>query len=128
MLIPLPPSLRSPVNSVNTSATAVSSSSSFPNSSPTFLTAFDKFLKIHEHIGQTRYFWSHKIATIAEDLNTLQKNTERSRKQLKEAGTKNVKLVLDAEMMLEKAKVKYDHSSEEWEKMVLLKEHNDGNK
>ncbi|KAJ3227220.1 hypothetical protein HK099_002913 [Clydaea vesicula] len=88
----------------------------------TFQTQFENFLKIHAKIAEVRLKLSHTITGIAEDLNTIQKNGEKSRKQLKDAVLKYQKSVTESETTLEKAKLKYELSSEEWEKSILLKE------
>ncbi|KAJ3223848.1 hypothetical protein HK099_000619 [Clydaea vesicula] len=88
----------------------------------TYSEQFDHFLKIHGKIADSRMKLSQTISGIAEDLNTIQKNGEKSRKQLKEAAVKYQKSVNDSEISLEKIKLKYELSSEEWEKFVLLKE------
>lgn len=98
-----------------------STQGSFPN-------AFSEMLKIHEKIAEARLESSQNIATISEDLNTLYKNTDKSRKQLKESGTRHLKFVAEVEVALEKARLKYESSSEEWEKAVKAKETGDPSK
>jgi hypothetical protein len=60
---------------------------------------------------------------LSEDLNTLYKNTDKSRRQLKEAASRHWKYVGEVEGQLDKAKLKYEQSSEEWEKAVRAKDH-----
>jgi hypothetical protein len=55
-------------------------------------------------------------------LNTLYKNTDKSRRQLKEAASRHWKYVGEVEGQLDKAKLKYEQCSEEWEKSVKAKD------
>ncbi|KAJ3086797.1 hypothetical protein HK102_012447 [Quaeritorhiza haematococci] len=81
-----------------------------------------QFCKIHERVGEIRQRLATDINEIADELSTAQKNAERSRKQLKEAGQKSWKSVQESETALEKTKQKYDQTSEDWERAILLKE------
>jgi len=84
--------------------------------------SWNQFLELHEKIGNNRLKFAESIGNVTENLFTLLKNTERSRKQLKEAGLKHQKTVSDSESLLEKAKIKYETSSEAWEEAILEKE------
>jgi len=84
--------------------------------------SWNQFLELHEKIGNNRLKFAESIGNVTDNLFTLLKNTERSRKQLKEAGLKHQKAVADSEGLLEKAKMKYETSSEAWEEAILEKE------
>eukprot|EP00833_Pecoramyces_ruminatium_P000757 jgi/Orpsp1_1/1174789/evm.model.c7180000051425.1 len=88
----------------------------------TYNESWNQFLELHEKIGNNRIKFAESIGTVTDNLFTLLKNTERSRKQLKEAGLKHQKAVTDSEALLEKAKIKYETSSEAWEEAILEKE------
>ncbi|KAG4100936.1 RhoGAP-domain-containing protein [Neocallimastix lanati (nom. inval.)] len=88
----------------------------------TYNESWNQFLELHEKIGNNRIKFAESIGNVTENLFTLLKNTERSRKQLKEAGLKYQKTVSDSEALLEKAKIKYETSSEAWEEAILEKE------
>ncbi|KAJ3154127.1 hypothetical protein HK101_001689, partial [Irineochytrium annulatum] len=47
----------------------------------TFNEAWVQYVKLHEQIGDVRIKFGENITEVAEELSTLQKNTERSRKQ-----------------------------------------------
>ncbi|KAJ3041621.1 hypothetical protein HDV00_008897 [Rhizophlyctis rosea] len=81
-----------------------------------------RFVKMHETIAETRLHFSSSVGEIADELATLYKNTERSRKQLKDAGYKHLKHMQDADTALDKAKHKYDSSSEDWERAIQNRE------
>ncbi|KAI8064705.1 Rho GTPase activation protein [Gongronella butleri] len=93
---------------------------SYPRSS-TFGSAWVSFLKVHEMIGDQHQKFSTDIGEVADDLQLLLKDTEKARKQAKDAGGKQEKLLIDSEAALEKYKQKYDLLSEEWERAVLQK-------
>ncbi|ORX56094.1 RhoGAP-domain-containing protein [Piromyces finnis] len=84
--------------------------------------SWNQFIELHEKIGNNRLKFAESIGTVTDNLFTLLKNTERSRKQLKEAGLKHQKAVIDSESLLEKAKIKYETCSEAWEEAILEKE------
>ncbi|KAJ3120244.1 hypothetical protein HK098_004768 [Nowakowskiella sp. JEL0407] len=103
---------------------------SIPNYSPkspegkegTYLASWVGFCKIHERIAQVHLELSRRSNQYSEELLALCKNCDRSRKQLKEQGTKNWKAVQESEIALEKCKTKYEQSSEEWEKSMKLRD------
>ncbi|KAJ3327639.1 hypothetical protein HDU76_011402 [Blyttiomyces sp. JEL0837] len=84
--------------------------------------SWKQFVSVHEKVGEIRLKFGQAIAGVAEELSSLHKNTERSRKQLKEAGVKHWRVVHDSENNLEKAKTRYESLSEEWERAILNKE------
>ncbi|RKO91864.1 Rho GTPase activation protein, partial [Blyttiomyces helicus] len=91
----------------------------------TYGEAWTQFARVHEQIGDIRLRFAESISEVSEELSALQNNTERSRKQLKVAGYRHYKTVQEAEVALEKAKTKYEQTSEEWERAVLNRELND---
>ncbi|KAI9207539.1 Rho GTPase activation protein [Polychytrium aggregatum] len=91
----------------------------------TYSDSWGDLCRIHENMASIRLDFSQKIAEIAEDLSTLCKDTERSRKQLKESGYKQWKAVQEVEVNLEKSKVKYETMSEDWERAVIHREQNE---
>ncbi|KAI9308068.1 Rho GTPase activation protein [Cunninghamella echinulata] len=93
---------------------------SHPRSS-TFGNAWTATLKVHENIGEQRIRFAGDITEVADDLQLLVKDTEKARKQAKDFGAKQEKILTDAELALEKSKQKYDMLSEEWERAILQK-------
>ncbi|KAJ3394893.1 hypothetical protein HDU84_005828 [Entophlyctis sp. JEL0112] len=88
----------------------------------TYAEAWKHTLNLHENIGDIRLKFASSISAIADEVSTLHKNTERSRKQLKEAGYKHWKAVHESENCLEKSKKKYEGCSEDWEHALLIRE------
>jgi hypothetical protein len=85
----------------------------------TFGDSWIKFCQLHEKIGHLRLSFATGIHELSDEISNVAKNTERSRKQLKEAGQKQLKVVQESETLLEKAKLKYEWTSEDWEKAIL---------
>ncbi|CEP08630.1 hypothetical protein [Parasitella parasitica] len=93
--------------------------------SSSYGTVWTQFLKVHETIGDQRVKFSGDIAEIADDVQIMCKDTEKSRKQVKELGIRHERNRLDAENSLEKSKQKYDMLSEDWERAILARNNND---
>lgn len=70
--------------------------------SSTYGTVWTQFLKVHETIGDQRVKFSSDIAEVADDVQIMCKDTEKSRKQVKEIGIRHERNRLDAESSLEK--------------------------
>ncbi|KAI9470624.1 MAG: Rho GTPase activation protein [Benjaminiella poitrasii] len=93
--------------------------------SSTYDQVWCQFLKVHEKIGDQRLKFSNDILEVADDVQIMCKDTEKSRKQVKEVGIRHERIRSDAENSLEKSKQKYDAFSEEWERAILASSHQD---
>ncbi|RIA82502.1 Rho GTPase activation protein [Glomus cerebriforme] len=80
-----------------------------------------KMLKLHESIGENRVKFAAAIQEISEDVSSLYKETDKTRKHLKDSGHKHEKAIQDSETALEKARGKYESHSEDWERTILQK-------
>ena len=78
--------------------------------------AWGRFCKLHHRIAEQRMNFATSISELAENIQVLQRNTERSRKQLKDTGARQFKEALDSESALEKSRAKLEICSEEWER------------
>ncbi|CAG8504023.1 29154_t:CDS:10 [Gigaspora margarita] len=78
-------------------------------------------LKLHESIGENRVKFAAAIQEISEEITALYKETDKSRKNLKDSSQKHEKAIQDSEQALEKAKNKYETHSEDWERTLLQK-------
>ncbi|KAL1923223.1 uncharacterized protein VTP21DRAFT_9599 [Calcarisporiella thermophila] len=87
----------------------------------TYGEAWSEILKVHEKIAEQRIKFSKDIGEVADEVQALFKQTDRSRKQLKDTGQKHERLLQDAEQSLDKAKLKYELCSEDWERSILQK-------
>ncbi|ORX83149.1 RhoGAP-domain-containing protein [Anaeromyces robustus] len=88
----------------------------------TFNKSYIKFIKMHEKIGQNHLKFVQTINDTYEAISTTFKNTERSRKQLKEAGNKYKKNLIESESILEKTRQKYETLSQNWDEALQEKE------
>jgi hypothetical protein len=79
-------------------------------------TQWCEFEKMHFKIGEARMQFSTSILEMADNIQVLYKNTERSRKQLKESCNRQLKELNDAEANMERARMKFESTSEEWER------------
>ncbi|KAF9978806.1 hypothetical protein BGZ73_000075 [Actinomortierella ambigua] len=82
---------------------------------------WNKILEMHERMGSNHLELSRDLQILSEELSIIYKETEKSRKQFKEAGAKQERILQEHDHDLEKAKVKYDTSTEEWERAILQK-------
>ncbi|KAG0256227.1 hypothetical protein BG011_004693 [Mortierella polycephala] len=87
----------------------------------TYGDCWSHLLEMHERMGHNRLELSRDLQVVSEELLTIYKETDRSRKQFKEAGAKQERIVQEHEQNLEKAKQKYDSLTEEWERAILQK-------
>ncbi|CAJ0886377.1 5675_t:CDS:10 [Entrophospora sp. SA101] len=78
-------------------------------------------MKLHESVGENRIRFAATIQEISDEALTLYKDTDKSRKNLYDSGQKHVKSIQEAERSLEKARGKYESNSEDWERLILLK-------
>ncbi|OUM62602.1 hypothetical protein PIROE2DRAFT_11086, partial [Piromyces sp. E2] len=81
-----------------------------------------KFIKMHVKVGQNHLEFAQKINDTHDAISTTFKNTERSRKQLKEAGIKYKKNLMESDSVLEKTRQKYENLSQNWEEALQEKE------
>ncbi|KAL1916248.1 uncharacterized protein VTP21DRAFT_5865 [Calcarisporiella thermophila] len=91
------------------------------DSSSTFAEVWFKVLSVHQRLAENRLKFAQSILEVSDDLQAVLKETERSRKQLKEIGIRQERAMHESEQLLEKSKMRYDTLSEDWEKTILLK-------
>lgn len=88
----------------------------------TYLDSWCKFLKLHEVIADNRHIFATTINEIGDEIFNLQKEKEKSRKIIKENGIKDQKILHEAELSLQRSRIRYENLSEEWEKIILMKD------
>lgn len=113
------------VNSSGTHIGASNNSSSAPvvahYKQGSYGDSWNHILEMHERMGNNRLELSRDLQVVSEELSAIYKETDRSRKQFKEAGVKQERIVQEHEQNLDKAKQKYDTLTEEWERAILQK-------
>eukprot|EP00833_Pecoramyces_ruminatium_P003808 jgi/Orpsp1_1/1177840/evm.model.c7180000063079.1 len=82
---------------------------------------------MHEKIGENHVKFAQTINDTYDTISTTYKNTERSRKQLKEAGLKYKKNLTESDTVLEKTRQKYELLSQNWDDTLQEKEKVFGN-
>ncbi|KAH6599688.1 hypothetical protein BASA50_002824 [Batrachochytrium salamandrivorans] len=87
--------------------------------SGSFGNAWQQYGKIHEKIGLSRGKYAEALSHLAEEMLLIQKDTERSRKNLKEGHARRWKEMQDADGALEKTRIKYESTNDDWEKAVF---------
>lgn len=83
--------------------------------SGSFEAQWDKFAAVHKKQDEARMGLSKTIAVVADNILSLAKNAERSRKQLKDSAARHLKRLQDAEVELDKARTKFEMATLEWE-------------
>jgi hypothetical protein len=78
-----------------------------------FAACWSKFMDIHNKSAQKTLSFSAALLEMSENITTLARNTERSRKQLKESANQSYRQVQEAEAALEKAKLKFEKYTSE---------------
>jgi hypothetical protein len=68
----------------------------------TYGKVWGQFLKVHETIGEQRVKFSSDINEVADDVQIMCKDTEKSRKQVKEIGMRHERNRVEAEALLDK--------------------------
>ncbi|KNE72878.1 hypothetical protein AMAG_20595 [Allomyces macrogynus ATCC 38327] len=75
-----------------------------------------QMVAIHETIATNRLQFAMHITQVCEELTTVHKDTDRSRKQLKDASERYERALRDSESALDKAKAKQEATSDAWDK------------
>lgn len=87
-----------------------------------FVEAYHASFRIHESLASNRLRFSQRLSETSEELLTLAKEGERLRKIHKETGARYERNVQDSDMVLDKAKSRFDSTAEELERILIAKE------
>ncbi|RKP35123.1 hypothetical protein BJ085DRAFT_20617, partial [Dimargaris cristalligena] len=87
----------------------------------TFRSAWCEIINLHEAVALNHIRFSNHLNEIADELNAQFRDKDRVRRQLKETASKQKKTLTEAEKSLDKFKEKYEHCSEDLEKVILKK-------
>ncbi|KAF5353151.1 hypothetical protein D9758_008738 [Tetrapyrgos nigripes] len=88
----------------------------------TFVTAWQSTMRIHEVMGENRARFAQRLNEMSEELATIAKEVDKTRKSTKELSTRYERALQEAEGLTEKSKTRLDVSSEELERLLLQKE------
>jgi len=87
----------------------------------TFVTSYAALLRTHELLGDNHLRLSTQLQETADQLLELSKETDRSRKNGKEVGSRLDKVLNEAENNMDKSRQRYESAAEELERCLLLK-------
>ncbi|KAJ3303333.1 hypothetical protein HDV03_003982 [Kappamyces sp. JEL0829] len=87
-----------------------------PATPSSFSSGWGRMEKMHIKLGELRLAFSKSIGEMGDNIQVLYKNTERSRKQLKESALRHQKELQEVEDNLERARQKFEAASETWER------------
>ncbi|EPT01218.1 hypothetical protein FOMPIDRAFT_1145269 [Fomitopsis schrenkii] len=88
----------------------------------TFVTAWQSALRTHEQMAENRLRFAQRLNEMSQELSTLAKEVDFSRKQTKDLAGRYEKNLQDSEAVTEKAKLRVDVTAEELERLLLQKE------
>ncbi|THU92989.1 RhoGAP-domain-containing protein [Dendrothele bispora CBS 962.96] len=88
----------------------------------TFVNAWQSTMRIHEIMGENRARFAQRLNEMSEELATIAKEVDKTRKSTKELATRYERALQEAEGLTEKSKNRLDISSEELERLLLQKE------
>lgn len=83
----------------------------------TYARQFEETTRIHSQLAENGMRFSEELHKMFEDLNDMIGNMERGRKYWKTSGMNHEKRVHDSELLMEKAKAKYDSIADEYERV-----------
>ncbi|CAL1715474.1 unnamed protein product [Somion occarium] len=87
-----------------------------------FVAAWQNALKTHETIAENRLRFAQRLNEMSEELATLAKEVEKTRKLTKDLSTRYERSLQESENMREKCKARFDVTAEELERLLLQKE------
>ncbi|CAD6892582.1 unnamed protein product [Tilletia laevis] len=87
----------------------------------TFVSAWHNVLKTHEQLGESRLRFATQLSSISDELNTLAKEVDKSRKTARETGLRLERSLQEAETGVDKARSRFDSTAEELERLLLMK-------
>ncbi|KAJ2722152.1 Rho GTPase-activating protein [Coemansia sp. Benny D115] len=90
-----------------------------PGQSSTQHMAWQRLVEVHETLASNRMKFSITLMEMSDYLNNYVKAKEGVRRRLKETEQRYQKAIEDTESLLEKARLKYEMHSMEWEKLLV---------
>ncbi|KAI9636893.1 putative GTPase activating protein [Dioszegia hungarica] len=88
----------------------------------TFVNAYHTSLRLQETLAQNRIRFSQRLNEMSDELIALSREGERMRKQHKENGARYQGILQESEMVMDKAKSRFDQTAEELERLLVAKE------
>ncbi|KDQ26832.1 hypothetical protein PLEOSDRAFT_1113232 [Pleurotus ostreatus PC15] len=87
-----------------------------------FVNTWQMSMRIHESMAENRIRFAQRLNEMSEELTTLVKEVDKSRKQTKDLATRYERALQESELATEKSKNRLDMTTEELERVLLQKE------
>ncbi|KAK8844139.1 hypothetical protein IAR55_006933 [Kwoniella newhampshirensis] len=88
----------------------------------TFVTAYQSSLKLQDQLAQNRIRFSQRLNEMSDELLGLAREGEKMRKVHKDNGARYQGILQESEMVMDKAKSRFDATAEELERLLVAKE------
>ncbi|CAD6572989.1 MAG: hypothetical protein TREMPRED_000705 [Tremellales sp. Tagirdzhanova-0007] len=88
----------------------------------TFVTAYQSSLKLQDGLAQNRLRFSQRLNEMSDELLGLAREGEKLRKLHKDNGVRYQGILQESEMVMDKAKGRFDLTAEELERVLVAKE------
>lgn len=88
----------------------------------TFVTAYHASLKLQDSLAQNRIRFSQRLNEMSDELLGLAREGEKLRKLHKENGARYQGILQESEMVMDKAKSRFETTAEELERVLVAKE------
>ncbi|ORY33022.1 Rho GTPase activation protein [Naematelia encephala] len=88
----------------------------------TFVAAYQSSLKLQNSLAENRIRFSQRLNEMSDELLGLAREGEKLRKMHKENGARYQGILQESEMVMDKAKARFDATAEELERVLVAKE------
>ncbi|KAL7421093.1 hypothetical protein Q5752_003977 [Cryptotrichosporon argae] len=87
-----------------------------------FVAAYHQSLRLQDQLAQNRIRFAQRLNEMSDELLGLAREGEKLRKTHKENGTRYQVILQESEMVMDKAKARFDSTAEELERVLVAKE------
>ncbi|GAA6024372.1 hypothetical protein JCM11491_001109 [Sporobolomyces phaffii] len=86
-----------------------------------FVNSYLSLLKTHDLLSDNRLKFAAQLGEMSEELSTLSREVDKTRKSSKELGQRLERSLHEQEQLVDKARVRFDSAAEELERLLLIK-------
>ncbi|KAH7097534.1 RhoGAP-domain-containing protein [Auriculariales sp. MPI-PUGE-AT-0066] len=87
-----------------------------------FVHAWSTSLRIHDLMAENRLKFAQRLSEMSDDLSTLAKEVDKTRKQTKDVAARYERTLQESELVTERARTRFDMTAEELERVLLAKQ------
>ncbi|BGO95571.1 hypothetical protein NBRC10512_007828 [Rhodotorula toruloides] len=87
-----------------------------------YVNSWISILRTHELLGDNRLKFASQLNEMSDELATVGKEVDKSRKATKELGARLEKGLQEQESLVDKARIRFDSAAEELERLLVLKQ------